>query len=121
MTHCATFEVSLCDGLQLVSLQQQQRQIVQILKRRGADAADLVVGQSQLLESRWQKAGHRAQVVVVGKQVVQLGLLLQQGGLVQLVALQFVVVQDEPAQPSNVGQDRRGQGRDVVALRVKTE
>lgn len=52
---------------------------------------------------------------MVGKQVAQPGLVLQDG-LVQLVALQLVVVQDEPAQPSNVGQDRGGQGRDDVAL-----
>lgn len=53
MTHYTTFEVSLCDGLQPVSLQQQQRQVVQVLESSGADAADLVVGQSQLLESSW--------------------------------------------------------------------
>lgn len=51
MTHNATFEVSLSDGLQPVSLQQQQRQILQVLKSSWVDAADLVVGQSQLSQS----------------------------------------------------------------------
>ena len=54
---------------------------------------------------------------MVGKQVAQLGLVLQ-ADLVQLVILQLVVVQDEPAQPSNVGQDSGGQERDVVALGI---
>lgn len=53
MTHYATLEVSLCDGPQLVSLQQQQRQVVQVLESARADAADLVVGQTQLFESSW--------------------------------------------------------------------
>lgn len=96
MTHYITFEVSFCDSLQPVSLQQQQRQVAQVLESSGADAADLVVGQSQLLESSWQSAGDRSQVVVVGKKIRKLGLILQ-GGLDQLVALQLVVVQDEPA------------------------
>lgn len=53
MIHYTTFEVSLCDGLQSVSLQQQQRQVVQVLESSRADAADLIVGQSKLLESFW--------------------------------------------------------------------
>lgn len=53
MTHYATSEVSLCDGAQPVSLQQQQRQAMQVLESFWVDAADLVVSQSQLFESSW--------------------------------------------------------------------
>lgn len=53
MTHYATSEVSLCDGIQSVSLQQQQCQAMQVLESFWVDAADLVVGQSQLFESSW--------------------------------------------------------------------
>lgn len=60
------------------------------------DAADTVVGQSQLSEPGWQSTGHRGQLVTIGEEVPQLGLVLQ-AGLLQLVALQLVVVYDEPA------------------------
>lgn len=77
---------------------------MQVLESSRADATDLVVSKSQLFKSSWQSAGHRFQVVVVGKKVAQLGLVLQ-GGLVQFVTLQLVVVQDEPSEISNVGQN----------------
>lgn len=41
-----------------------------------------------------------------------------QGGPPQLDVLQLVVVQDEPAQIGEVGQRRRGQRGDVVALEI---
>lgn len=115
-----TFEVSLGDGLQPVALQQQQRQVVQVLESSRADGVDLVVCQPQLPESSWQSTGNRAQVIVVGKKITQLGLVLQ-CGQVQLVALQLVVVQDEPPQPRDVGQSGGGQRRDVVALETTEE
>lgn len=46
---------------------------------------------------------------MVSKEVPQLGLALQRV-LRQLVALQLVVVQNEPSKPSNVGQHGGGQG-----------
>lgn len=58
MSRHSTFEVSLCDGLQSVSLQQQQRQVVQVLESHGANAADVIVGQSQLLQSSRESGGN---------------------------------------------------------------
>lgn len=80
-----------------------------VLESSRADATDLVVSKSQLFKSSWQSTGHRFQVVVVGKEVAQLGLVLQ-GSLVQFATLQLVVVQDEPSEISNAGQNRGGQG-----------
>lgn len=91
-----TFQVALGDALQPVSLQQQQREVLQVLKSSAADAADVVVGQSQLFESSRQVGGDRRQLVVVGKEVGQPGLVPQdvRG---QPAAGQLVVIQDEPA------------------------
>lgn len=50
MTHNATSETSPGDGLQPVSLQQQHRQVVQLVEGAGTDAADVVVGQAELLQ-----------------------------------------------------------------------
>lgn len=85
------------------------------MERSWVDAADAVVGQAQLSEPGWQSTGHRGQPVPVGEEVPQLGLVLQAGPL-QLVALQLVVIYDEPAETRDVGQDGGGQGRDVVTL-----
>lgn len=50
MTHNATSEASPGDGLQPVSLQQQHRQVVQLVEGASTDAADVVVGQAELLQ-----------------------------------------------------------------------
>lgn len=50
---CVTEEFFFFDGFQPVSLQQQHGQVVQVFKSPRTDAADLVVGQSQLPESSW--------------------------------------------------------------------
>lgn len=57
---------------------------------------------------------------MVGKKVAQVRQVLQ-GGPVHLVALQLVVVQDEPVKIGEVGQRQRGQRGDVVALEIATE
>lgn len=88
---------------------------MQSVESSRADAADPVVSQPQLPEARWKTAGHCAQLVVVGKQIAELSLVLQ-SGLIQVVILQLVVVQDEPAQPADVCQERGRQRQDVVAL-----
>lgn len=56
---------------------------------------------------------------MVRKKVAEFGLLLQ-GCCSQLSAPQEVVVQDQPAQPSIVGQHGRRQRCNVVVLRKKT-
>lgn len=58
MTHNATSEASPDDGLQPVSLQQQHRQVAQLLEGAAADAADAVVGQAELQQPGGQRPGH---------------------------------------------------------------
>lgn len=97
-----TFEVSACYGLQPVSLQQQNPQFGRVPEGSWTDAVNSVMGESQILDSSRESVGHKLQVVVVGKEVAHLGLTLQ-GSLIQLIALQLIMVQDEPAQIGSVG------------------
>lgn len=105
MTHSATSEASLGDGLQPVSLQQQQRQVAQPVEGADTDAADVVVGQAELQQPGGKRPGHRPQLVVVGEKVAESREVVQ-GGPLQFHTLQLVVVQDEPAQVGELGQRR---------------